>query len=225
MDSTAAAAGGNVVITQFFSSFVPEYTGGFLIMWVILLFFICMIAIVVERYIFIYRRANIKADLFMAEIRRTVTAGDFKKAIALCKSGEEKALPQVILAALEVAEKQDFVDARAIQNAVEEKTLEIIPGMTGRIGWLMVLGNVATLTGLFGTIYGLMFAFEAAGKAGAGGDLAKGISTAMLTTIWGLAVAIPGTVAFNFLNNKAMSILEDMDQYSLKLNNLLTGGK
>jgi biopolymer transport protein ExbB/TolQ len=88
----------------------------------------------------------------------------------------------------------------------------------------MVLANVATLSGLLGTIYGLMFAFAAAG-AGSGGDLAAGISTAMLTTLWGLVVAIPATLVYTFLSNKSQSILDDIDEHSVKLIHLLTGGK
>lgn len=213
----------NLVVNNFITAFRPDSTGSWA-MWLILLFFICMIAIVIERYIYIYVRANINATKFMGDISKRVTNGDFKGAIALCKSSGERALPRVILAALVEAEKREFVDFRAIQNAVDEATLEVIPRLNDRTNWLAVLGNVATLTGLLGTIYGLMFSFAAA-DAGGGAGLAAGISVAMLTTMWGLLVAIPATLAYTFINGKTSAILDDIDEHSVKLIHLLTGGK
>ena len=213
----------NLVVNNFITSFRPDQTG-YWVMWLILFFFICMIAIAIERYIYIYVRSNINATKFMGDISKRVTSGDFKGAIALCKASGERALPRVILAALTEAERKEFVDFRAIQNAVDESTLEIIPRLNDRTNWLAVLGNISTLTGLLGTIYGLMFSFAAA-DAGGGAGLAAGISTAMLTTLWGLIVAIPATVMYTFINGKTSSILDDIDEHSVKLIHLLTGGK
>ncbi len=213
----------DLVISNFFHQFNPA-TDGFQFFWVILLFFIAMVAITIERYVYVFVRSNVNANRFMAEIRKLVAAGDFKKAIALCKSAGHKALPQVVLAALEEAERKEFVDFRAVQNAVDESTLEIIPRLNRRTGWLTVLGNVATLTGLLGTIVGLMISFAAA-DAGGGEGLAQGISVAMQTTMWGLIVAIPSNLFYTFLNTKTSAILDDIDEHSVKLIHLLTGGK
>ena len=63
-----------------------------------------------------------------------------------------------------------------MQNAVDEATLEIIPKLNIRTGYLAAIGNIATLTGLMGTIFGLILSFEAAGQAGGGAaELSAGI--------------------------------------------------
>jgi len=213
------------MLSKFFYTFSPAVSG-YQMMWMILFFGIIGLAIMIERGMFIYVRSNVNASLFMAEIRKYVSAGDFKKAIALCKAAEQKALPKVVLAALLEADKKEFVDYRAIQNAVDEATLEIIPSLAKRTGFLAQIGNVATLTGLLGTIYGLILSFEAAGATGGGAEaLAQGISIAMFTTMWGLIVAIPCIISYTMLNTKTNQIVDDIDEHSVKLIHLLTGGK
>lgn len=211
---------------EFFHSFNPEVSG-YLFMWIILVMFVVMVAIAIERIYYIMVRSNINATRFMAEIRKLVINGDFKKAMNLCKAAGNKALPQVALAALVEADKKEFVDYRAIQNAVDEATLEIIPRLTARTGYLAMIANVATLTGLLGTIFGLIKAFTAVSVAGAEAatNLAAGISIAMITTYFGLITAIPSIILYTIVNNKTTRIIDDIDEHSVKLIHLLTGSK
>lgn len=217
-------------MSDFFTQFNPG-SPAWQFMWIILLFFGAMAAISIERLIYVYARANTHAPRFMAEIRKLVAAGDYKKAISICKSAGEKALPMVVLAALTEAERREFIDFRAIQNAVDESFLEIIPRLNRRTSWLTTLGNISTLTGLLGTIVGLIISFKAVGDpkvAAAGGGttaLAAGISVAMFTTMWGLVVAIPSIFFYTVISNKTQAILDDIDEHSVKLIHLLTGGK
>ena len=213
------------MLSQLFHSFSPAFEA-WVMMWVMLGLLVVGVSIMVERFIFLWVRSNVNANLFMAEIKKLVSAGDFKKAIALCRAAEEKALPKVVLAALVEADKKEFVDYRAVQNAVDEATLEIMPRLSKRIGYLAQFGNLATLCGLTGTVYGLIKSFEAAGATGGGAEsLAAGISVAMFTTLFGLIVALPNILAYTILNTKANEIIDDIDEHSVKLIHLLTGGK
>ncbi|MFH1861749.1 MAG: MotA/TolQ/ExbB proton channel family protein, partial [bacterium] len=153
--------------------------------------------------------------------------GDFKKAISLCKMASNKALSDVILAALSEANKREMVDYRAIQNAVDEATLEVIPKLTKRTNYLAMIANVATLTGLLGTIFGLIQAFSAVSISGAeaSSNLAAGISIAMITTYFGLITAIPSIILYTIINTKTTAIIDDIDEHSVKLIHLLTGSK
>jgi biopolymer transport protein ExbB/TolQ len=113
-----------------------------------------------------------------------------------------------------------------IQNAVEEATLEILPIITKRTTLLQQLANIATLLGLLGTILGLIQAFEALQNADIPPDqrqslLARGIAIAMNTTAFGLMIAIPCLCAQIFLTGVTKKILDEIDQYSVKLENLL----
>ncbi len=213
------------VFAKLFGSFTPG-NPGWQFMWVLLLFFVWMLAIAIERFVSIYVIANVNANRFMAEIRKMVQAGDFKKAINLCKSAGKRALPRVVMAALVEAEKRELIDFRAVQNALDEKTLEVLPDLNKRMPILGMIGNVSTLVGLMGTIFGLILSFEAAGQGGdAGTGLAAGISAAMLTTLGGLMVAVPAIMLYAFINTKINGIIEDIDEHSVKLIHLLTGGR
>jgi biopolymer transport protein ExbB len=88
-----------------------------------------------------------------------------------------------------------------------------------RTVFLATIANVATLLGLFGTIAGLIQAFEAVGAADAqqkSALLAQGISTAMNATMLGLAVAIPCMIAFSFLMNRTNQLTGDIEQSAIR---------
>jgi biopolymer transport protein ExbB/TolQ len=203
----------------YFHSFNPSQSGcGF--MWLLALLFVFVLVIVIERGYFVMVRSNINAARFMAEIRRLVGAGDYKKALSLCRSAGNRALALVFARALEVAAEKEVVDFRAVQNAVDEATLEIIPVLSKRTNYLATLANVSVLLGLMGTIYGLILAFHAVGTDAEA--LSQGISTAMLTTFGGLINAIPSIICYAFISAKTAAIIDDIDEYSVKLIHLLT---
>ena len=213
----------------FLAGFGRSFSPGdpaFLFMYVIALFAAAALAIGIERFYYIMIRSNINADKFMAEIRKLVAGGNMDRAIALCDKGKQKALPFVVLRGLKRAIESEALDFRAIQNAVDEGTLEVIPKLQERTNYLSMFANVATLTGLMGTIFGLIIAFDAVGGEGVPEAdktrfLAAGISAAMNTTIFGLMVAIPCLISYTFLTNKTTKIIDEMDEHLVKLINLI----
>ncbi len=79
---------------------------------------------------------------------------------------------------------------------------------------LHVLGNVAPMVGLFGTVYGMILAFQtivAAGGTPSPKMLAAGIGTALTTTFWGLIVAIPALSGYALLRNKIDALTSEAD--------------
>lgn len=213
------------MLSNFFNAFKTTQPG-WQFMWIILFFGVIVVAITIERGIYIYIRSNIHANRFMEKVRELVSKDNYDRTIELCKAAGNKALPQVVLAAVKEAKAREFVDYRAIQNAVDEATLEIIPRLNLRTNYLQTLGNIATLTGLLGTIFGLIISFQAAAQSGGGAEqLSAGIGIAMLTTMWGLTVAIPSLIAFTIINTKANNIIDDIDEHSVKLIHLMTRGK
>jgi biopolymer transport protein ExbB/TolQ len=218
---------------SFWKSFFENFStasSGFIFMWIILIMLIIALAIAIERTYYILVRSNVNADKFMLEIRKLVTSGNIKRAISLAEQGRQKALPYVVLAGLKKVAESETLDFRSIQNAVDEGTLEVIPRLQKRTNYLSMLANVATLTGLMGTIYGLIIAFEAVGgteipEADKPRLLAQGISIAMNTTIFGLAVAVPTLIIYNVLQNKTSQIIDEMDEHLVKLINMITGNR
>jgi biopolymer transport protein ExbB len=103
--------------------------------------------------------------------------------------------------------------------------LRTAPTIRKRIGYLATLGNVATLLGLLGTIFGLIQAFEGVSMADPATKqeiLARGISIAMLTTAFGLIVAIPCLLFHAFLQNKSMQMIEGLEEKAFTLFNKIS---
>ena len=189
-------------------------------MYIILAVSIFAIGIVIERFIFLFFKYSINAEAFMAQVQKLVMANNIDRAIKLCNAAPSAALPKVIKAGLTRANKGEV----EIQNAIEEATLEVVPKVQKRTASLQALANIATLLGLLGTIIGLIEAFEALEKATPENRqrlLARGIALAMNTTAFGLIVAIPTLVAHLILSGTTKKILDEIDMYSVKLENLL----
>jgi biopolymer transport protein ExbB/TolQ len=194
-------------------------TGG-MWMYIILAVSIFAIGIVIERFIFLFFKYSINAEAFMAQVQKLVMANNIDRAIKLCNAAPSAALPKVIKAGLTRANKGEV----EIQNAIEEATLEVVPRVQKRTASLAALANIATLLGLLGTIIGLIEAFDALEKATPENRqrlLARGIALAMNTTAFGLIVAIPTLVAHLILSGTTKKILDEIDMYSVKLENLL----
>lgn len=194
-------------------------TGG-IWMYIILAVSIFSIGITIERFIYLFFKYSVNAEPFMAQIQKLVMANNIDRAIKLCNAQPSAALPRVIKAGLTRANKGEV----EITNAIEEATLEVVPMVQKRTPVLQPLANIATLLGLLGTIIGLIGAFEALEKATPETRqklLAKGIALAMNTTAFGLVVAIPTLVFHLILSSMTKKILDEIDMYSVKLENLL----
>jgi biopolymer transport protein ExbB/TolQ len=195
--------------------------------WMIPIGFISFLVagIAVERVIFLFFRYNINGTAFMAQVQKLVMANNIDRAIKLCNAAPNAALPRIVKAGLTRANKGET----EIQNAVEEASLEVVPLLQKRTGALSGLASVATLFGLLGTVMGLIDAFRVVAEAPADQKsalLTKYISVAMGTTAFGLMVAIPSILIHMGLSGVTKKIVDEIDMYSVKLENLLiTRGK
>jgi biopolymer transport protein ExbB/TolQ len=108
---------------------------------------------------------------------------------------------------------------------MDEAALKELPRIETRTGYLAMLGNLATLAGLLGTIMGLIKSF--AGVAGVDPAmkatmLASGISEAMHCTKWGLLTGILGLLFFAILNGQTQHRLDEIHEVSVETMNLVT---
>ena len=178
------------------------------------------LAIIIERMFFIFFRYNVNAEAFMAQVQKLVMANNIERAIKLCNAAPAAALPRVVKAGLTRANR----GAGEIRTAVEEAMLEIVPVLHKRTGNLAELANIATLLGLLGTIVGLVAAFGATGAVSPelkAQMLAAGVSEALYTTAFGLGIAVFFMLSHMFLINMTKKIIDEIDQWSVKLENLL----
>ena len=189
-------------------------------MWIIILPLVASIVLMIERSIFLLFRYNINASQFWAQIQKLVMANNIDRAIKLCNAAPNAALPRVLKAGLMRANKGES----EISNAISEAQLEVVPIVTKRTGMLPPIASIATLMGLLGTITGLILAFSAskvASQEERSTLLMQGIAVAMNTTAFGLIIAIPTLAAYLVLAGVTKKILDEVDQYSTKLENLL----
>lgn len=199
--------------------------GGGMVGYVIIVVGVMAMAIVIERWIRIQLQYSINSRAFMAKLKKYILSDNIDRAISLCNSKSQAVLPRVLKSGLTRA-KDSTED---IQNAIDEATLEVLPKLEARSLYLPTLANLSTLLGLLGTIGGLIMAFQASGEALDAVTrqtfLQQAIALAMHSTAMGLIVAIPTLFAHALLQSKTNTIISDIDQYSVKLINLLTAAQ
>jgi biopolymer transport protein ExbB len=200
--------------------FATFYANGGVWMHPISLCAILGLAVLVERFIFLFFRFNINGPQFFNQIQKLVMANNIDRAIKLCNAADKAALARVLKAGLTRANKSES----DISAAIEEAILEVTPAINKRVSMIPAIANIATLLGLIGTVFGMLDAFAAVADAPAdqrSTALARGIGIAMNTTGFGLEVAIPLLAAHVFIAGLAKKISEEVDLYSVKLENLL----
>jgi biopolymer transport protein ExbB len=191
-------------------------------MYPILLFQIMAIGIIVERAIFVYK-ASINKDVFLATMQKCILAGDVGRAIKMC-SAANAPLARIVKAGLMKVNRPDS----EVQAAMDESALRELPKLEHRTPYLALLANLAMLSGLLGTVTGLIAAFGAVANADASSKatmLAKGISEAMNCTAFGLLAAIMALMGFAVLNGKTQSLLDDINGATVQVVNLVVGNR
>lgn len=188
-------------------------------MYIILAVWFFGVAIVIERFRKLKGKLDVDGPSFMNEIQRYVLSNDIEGAIRVC-SGSQAALPKVLKSGLKRANQ----GPEQIQNALDATALEVVPKVEMRLSYLSLAANISTLFGLLGTIFGLIDTFTAVGTADPTQKaelLSAGISVAMNTTALGLLSAITLMIMHAMLNAKAEKIVNEIDEFSVKLLDLL----
>ena len=193
--------------------------GGGVFMFIILGVWAVGIAIALERYRKLKGTYDVDGPSFMNEISRYVLSNDIQGAIRVC-SGSMAALPRVLKGGLKRANQS----SEQIQNALDATTLEVVPKVEMRLSYLSLIANISTLFGLLGTIQGLIQSFAAVASVDPAQKaelLATGIAKAMNTTALGLIAAISIMIIHAILSSKAEKIVNEIDEFSVKLLDLL----
>jgi biopolymer transport protein ExbB/TolQ len=193
-------------------------------MWVILFWLVCSIAVIAERAVYLIG-ASINKDVFLATMQKCILAGDVAKAVKMC-SAANAPLARIIQAGLVKVNRPD----EEVQAAMDEMALREMPRIAKRTGFLALFANLAMLSGLFGTILGLIKAFGAVGGESIDPSqkariLAEGISEAMVCTAFGLMSAITALVGFAFLNGKTQGLEDDINEASVQVLNLVVANR
>ena len=127
------------------------------------------------------------------------------------------ATPSPISNVLSSAVKRAGRPLPEVEKAMEDTVAREMATLRGKHRALSVIGNVAPLVGLLGTVVGIIFAFQTASTEGVGkGEaLSEGISLALMTTAVGLTIAIPALILVAWFNAKCERYMRDCDMLLL----------
>lgn len=198
------------------------FTAGGPIMWPILISSIWALAVIIEKLWFL-RRIRIDADNFLRDVLEKIKQQKIEEAIHECD-----VTPSPIGQILKSGILKQGHPRQEIKEAIEDASLYEIPLVEKNLSSLATIAHVSPLLGLLGTVTGMVRCFQTiqlkatSAHPVSPGDLAGGIWEALLTTVFGLVVAIPAFIAYNYLVNRVNGIILDMERAAIELVNLLS---
>lgn len=196
------------------------------VMWMLIGLSVVSVAIMLERGWFYF---SLRDDLstLAKKLRETLRKGDYDAARAALE-GSPSAEAAVVAAGLAEADRGHRAAEEAMEGAKALQRMKL----ERRLAFLGTLGNNAPFIGLFGTVIGVVQAFEALGNessqaaqaaTAAPQQVMAAIAEALVATAVGLAVAIPAVVAFNFYQRHSKGILANTEALSRVLLSHLVG--
>ena len=198
---------------------------------VLILMSIYSLGVMAERLI-TYWRAQRASRAFATALRELLPAARFVEAIELSKKLKRGHLSKVLglaleeysqgVAALVSGGPRDvgtFDVIAAVNRAVDRSSLRTVNDLRRGLGALATVGSTAPFVGLLGTVAGIITAFQAMAATGSGGlgAVSAGIAEALITTAFGLLVAIPAVMMFNYLTNRVEDMQVDITDSATEL--------
>ena len=159
---------------------------------------VCMVALIVEHLLSIRRGALMPASL-AEQTHQLITQKQIQQAVQHCNESRSF-LGHVLSAGLAEME----LGYAAVEKSMEDAATEQAARLFRKIEYLSIIGTIAPMLGLLGTVWGMMLAFmEFQLKANPQvAELAPGIYKALVTTLLGLAVAVPALASFAIFRNR-----------------------
>jgi biopolymer transport protein ExbB len=185
-------------------------------------FLAVVIALIIERTIYFLGRGHINARAFLEQIKRLLAANNIDRAKKLCDATTAP-IARVARAGLSRIHRGEA----AVAQAMEEAMVDVTPEVKTRIAALWSMANITTLTGLLGTVTGLIATFAAIGAdpTNKSEALSDGIAEAMYNTAYGLSIALLCMVGHLLLSTASKKVVADLDSFALKLENMIGDGR
>ncbi|MCG8567920.1 MAG: MotA/TolQ/ExbB proton channel family protein [Desulfobacterales bacterium] len=199
-------------------SLVDQVPKGGPIVWPILALLAMALVILAERaYFFLFRR--IKVETFMKRVREFVDREEWEACQHYMASFKGSLIPKVLAKALPFRDQS----RQDMENALQEAILGEIPRIERFLSTLGMLAAIAPLMGLLGTVTGMINTFHTITYYGAGDPrmMSGGISEALVTTMLGLAVAIPIMLFHTFLNRRVETQINQMEEKAVSFVNMV----
>ncbi|RYY07281.1 MAG: MotA/TolQ/ExbB proton channel family protein [Sphingobacteriaceae bacterium] len=188
---------------------------------VLMTFLLCVIIFSIERFVVIGKAAGSgNVDSFIKKVQAYLTAGNIEAASAECDK-QKGSVANVIKSGLKKYREMELetnmdVDQKclAIQKDIEEATSLEMPMLEQNLTIIATLVSIGTLTGLLGTVTGMIRAFAALATSGAPNQaaLASGISEALINTALGIFTSTIAVIAYNFFTSKIDTLTYAIDE-------------
>ena len=200
---------------------------GWLARGVVIILFIMSawsIGVMIDRWI-AFSGARKQSRMFAPQVAGALREGKIEEALRVGERYRKSHLAKVVTAGLqEFKAHQDSPDIpgediEASKRALERTEAIVHAELKRGLGGLATIGSTAPFVGLFGTVVGILNAFNGIAKEKATGlaAVAGGISEALVTTAVGLFVAIPAVMMFNYLTGRVEAFDVEMDNSSSEL--------
>jgi biopolymer transport protein ExbB len=195
---------------------------GGLLMWAILAASVIGVFVFFER-LYSLQRSRVVPRAFVDRIRAMVSKGQTREAQLLCEENQSS------IARMMVASLQAFADGKSraeIKEAVEEVGGREVAHLDKNVEIIGTVASVSPLLGLLGTVVGMIQVFQRFVEAYEQGNatptvFAEGIWTALITTAYGLMVAIPMLVLYKFVQARNDKLIVEMEEDAMGIVGLL----
>src|SRR5512137_1386890 len=189
------------------------------VLLILLIFSILSWSIILSKW-FSLRRARTQSARFLRAFRKAHRLLDIA---SVSEQFKPSPLVAVFDGAYDEFRRQGEQNPVAVQRAAQIASSEELTRLERRLPWLATTGAVAPFIGLFGTVWGIIDAFNGLGDAGAATlrAVAPGISEALITTAAGLFAAIPAVIAYNQFTHRMREFGARMDDFAMEMLNFI----
>lgn len=166
---------------------------------------VILIALIIEHVLTI-RRGALMPDGLAQQVHGMIAQKQFKQAEEVCRQN-----PSLLGEILQAGLSEAGLEYEAIEKGMEDASVEQSSRLLRKIEYLSVIGSIAPMLGLLGTVWGMILAFlEFESKANPQvSELAPGIYKALVTTLMGLGVAVPAVASFAIFRNRVDGLVAE----------------
>ena|SRR6478752_6949188 len=198
-----------------------QQTGGVaqVVLVILLIFSILSWSVILTKWSSL-QRARAQSGRFLRAFRKAQRLQDIA---AVSEQFKPSPLVTVFDNAYDELRRQGDQNINAVQRAAQIASSEELTRLERRLPWLATTGAVAPFVGLFGTVWGIIDAFNGLGAENSATlrAVAPGISEALITTAAGLFAAIPAVIAYNQFTHRMREFGARMDDFTMEILNFI----
>ena len=163
-------------------------------------------------YIFTIRQGTVVSNKFMNAADALIRKQDYLGLIAVCNR-ENECIARIVYKTLDFATKNPTASFDEVREVTEAEGTRQASILTNRISYLNDISRVAPMVGLFGTVIGMIKAFNSMGDTSGAQhmQLAPGVAQALVTTAAGLVVSIPSLIFYSIFRGKVQKLIAELE--------------